>query len=191
MSEGRVAARQPRESIPDSAYDPTTIRLHWATAVLVTLLWGIGQAIDLFPAGPPRVNVRSLHMALGLALACVLAWRLWWRAAGRGRLDHVTGRALLSAGKAMHALLYLLLTGEVVLGLLNAWARGDKVFGWFKISPLVVTGVDLRHRLGELHAVGANTLLAVAGLHAAAALVHHFILRDSTLARMLPRRVLR
>ncbi|MGZ5194059.1 MAG: cytochrome b [Ramlibacter sp.] len=191
MTERRVAARQPRASTPDRAYDPTTIRLHWATAVLVTLLWGIGQAIDLFPAGVERMNVRSVHIVLGFALACVLAWRLWWRAARRRRLDREPGGARLAASKAIHASLYLLLVGEVVLGLLNAWARGDTVFGWFKISPLIVTGMDLRHRIGDLHAVGANTLLAVAGLHAAAALVHHYILRDGTLARMLPRRVLR
>ena len=36
------------------------------------------------------------------------------------------------------------------------------------------------------HALAANTVLIAAGLHAAAALFHHFILRDATLRRMLP-----
>ena len=36
------------------------------------------------------------------------------------------------------------------------------------------------------HALAANAILIVAGLHAAAALFHHFILRDATLRRMLP-----
>jgi len=175
----------------DGAYDPTSIRLHWATAVLVTLLWGIGQAIDLFPAGFARTNARSVHLVLGTALACVLAWRLWWRATRGKRVGRTSGGAGLAASNAVHATLYLLLTGEVALGLMNAWVRGDKVFGWFKISPLVVAGWDLRHRIGDLHAVGANMLLAVAGLHAAAALVHHFVLRDGTLARMSPRRASR
>jgi cytochrome b561 len=177
--------------IEGRTYDPTAIRLHWATAVLVTLLWGVGQGIDLFPAGLARMNVRSVHIVLGFALACVLAWRLWWRATRTRRLGRTPDGPGLVASKAVHASLYLLLTAEVVLGLLNAWARGDKLFGWFKISPLAVAGLDLRHRIGELHAVGANTLLAVAGLHAAAALVHHFVLRDGTMARMLPRRASR
>ncbi len=30
---------------------PTTIMLHWTTAVLVVLLWTIGQTIDFVPRG--------------------------------------------------------------------------------------------------------------------------------------------
>ena len=36
------------------------------------------------------------------------------------------------------------------------------------------------------HELAANAILIVAGLHAAAALFHHYILRDATLRRMLP-----
>jgi cytochrome b561 len=175
----------------DGIYDRTTIRLHWATAVLVILLWSIGQAIDLFPAGLARITVRSVHIVLGLALACVLAWRLWWRSAKGRRLDPPWSGALFAASKAMHMCLYVLLTSEVALGMLNAWARGDKVFGWVRINPLVVPGMDLRHRIGELHAVAAHTLVVIAGVHAAAALVHHFVLRDNTMARMSLRRAIR
>jgi cytochrome b561 len=74
-----------------------------------------------------------------------------------------------------------------VLGVANVWVRGDHVFGWFKVPALVVSGLDLRHTVGDLHRVAATTVLALAGLHAAAALVHHFVLRDGILARMLPR----
>jgi len=38
----------------------------------------------------------------------------------------------------------------------------------------------------EVHEILANALVILAGLHAVAALVHHWILRDRTLARMLP-----
>jgi cytochrome b561 len=38
----------------------------------------------------------------------------------------------------------------------------------------------------ETHEVLANTLIILAALHAAAALVHHWVLRDRTLVRMLP-----
>ena len=56
-------------------------------------------------------------------------------------------------------------------------------------------GVDLQaehgfHILaGSRHIVGcmlANALVILAGLHAAAAIVHHWIFRDRTLVRMLP-----
>ena len=35
----------------------TTIALHWATAALVILLWGIGQVADLVPKGPLRTDI--------------------------------------------------------------------------------------------------------------------------------------
>jgi len=38
----------------------------------------------------------------------------------------------------------------------------------------------------KVHEYLADTLVALAGLHAAAALMHHWILGDGTLARMLP-----
>jgi cytochrome b561 len=44
----------------------------------------------------------------------------------------------------------------------------------------------LRHLIGDWHALAANAILILAGVHAAAALFHHFILRDGVLRRMLP-----
>jgi cytochrome b561 len=40
--------------------------------------------------------------------------------------------------------------------------------------------------IGGWHALAANTVVIIAGVHAAAALFHHYILRDATLRRMLP-----
>jgi cytochrome b561 len=39
--------------------------------------------------------------------------------------------------------------------------------------------------LAEVHQIGGNLLLIVAGLHAAAALWHHFVKRQDTLQRMM------
>ena len=43
-----------------------------------------------------------------------------------------------------------------------------------------------KRTLEGLHGDFADVVLIVAGLHAAAALVHHYLLRDSVLRRMLP-----
>jgi cytochrome b561 len=37
-----------------------------------------------------------------------------------------------------------------------------------------------------IHEILANTLVILAALHAVAALIHHWVLRDRTLIRMLP-----
>ena len=40
----------------------------------------------------------------------------------------------------------------------------------------------------EVHELLANALLILAGIHAAAALIHHYVFGDRTLVRMLPGR---
>jgi len=40
----------------------------------------------------------------------------------------------------------------------------------------------------NLHALAANSILILAGIHASAALIHGYFWRDGVLARMLPRR---
>jgi cytochrome b561 len=47
---------------------------------------------------------------------------------------------------------------------------------------------DLGLSLADLHATLGNIILWVAGLHAVAALFHHFFLRDSVLVSMVPGR---
>ena len=44
----------------------------------------------------------------------------------------------------------------------------------------------LARSVKDVHEVTANALAIIAALHAAAALVHHWVLRDRTLLRMLP-----
>ena len=50
----------------------TTIAWRWISALLVGMLWTIGQTVDVFPNGPLRVDYRSVHIVLGVALGIVL-----------------------------------------------------------------------------------------------------------------------
>ena len=54
------------------------------------------------------------------------------------------------------------------------------------IPPLVARNVGLVGLFRAAHEIGAWCLFGLAGLHAAAALVHHFILRDHVLEAMAP-----
>ena len=163
-------------------YDRTTIFLHWAVVILVALLWGIAQVIDLFPRGPLRVDARSLHIMLGLALAGVMAVRIVWRT-GNGRVLPPAGQGVMqTAARAIHHALYVIVCGEVMLGMTFAWVRGDSIFGWFSLPGYP----PLREIIGDLHEIGANLILITVGAHAAAALLHHFVIRDGVLLRMIP-----
>jgi cytochrome b561 len=169
-------------------YDRRTIALHWLTAGLVAALWIAGQTIDAFPKGTPRTFARSAHITLGIVLALVLTQRIWWRLTGGARLP-AAGTGRLDAIAALtHKLLYVLLVATVVLGVANAWVRGDNLFTLFTIPAFDPGNDDLRERVEGLHDLAANAVLVVALLHAAAGLLHHFVWKDEVLRRILPSR---
>lgn len=169
-------------------YDRRTIFLHWLTAAFVISLWALGQAIDWFPRGDPRVFARSTHVALGIALAIVLMTRLRWRFAGGAHLPAAGLGPLDKLATIAHWLLYALLIATIALGIANTWVRGDTIFNLFKIPPFNANDKSLRETVEDWHELAANALLTVAFVHAAAALVHHFVWKDKVLQRMLPAR---
>jgi cytochrome b561 len=181
----RSVLTQPAEAA-SVRHDPGTITLHWLTAALVGTLWVIGQTVDVFPNGPLRVDYRSIHIVFGAFLAVVVIARLGWRLVHRTVLPPLDHGLLLVIARTTHWAMYALLVATVVFGVNYAWARGDSIFNFFRIPQMVPGDRALAHQIGDWHALAANALLIVAGVHAAAALFHHYILRDATLRRMLP-----
>ena len=86
---------------------------------------------------------------------------------------------------AMHWLLYLLMLGMPVLGVLAlAWSGKPIAFlGASWTLPLTIN-VPLSRSIKEIHEAGANLVFAAVGLHAVAALWHQFIVKDGLLMRM-------
>jgi cytochrome b561 len=160
-------------------YDGRTILLHWLTAGLILALWCMGQTIDWFPR-ELRPDARSAHFTVGLILGVVLVLRVHWRATTGRTLPDADPGLLGLAAKAVHYLLYALVIGEVALGISNAWCRGDCYFGLFSLPGYK----PLRDQIEWLHANVATAILIVAGVHALAALGHHYVLRDNVLRRM-------
>jgi cytochrome b561 len=167
-------------------YDPVSIRLHWITAALVVALWGIAQVIDLFPKGTPKITVRSLHIILGVTLAFVLLTRIYWRMRHGRRLPRAQAGVLGYLAQGMHYVLYVALAATLTLGIANVWVRGDTVIGLFTVPKFAPGDKALKDLVEGLHGTFANTILILAGVHALAALFHHFLLRNTVLRRMLP-----
>ena len=167
-------------------YDRTTISLHWITAGLVIVLWIIGQTADWFPDGPINTDYWSIHVVLGFALAGVIACRIFWRNSRGRRLPPADAGVLHAVAKATHYGLYLLLLVVIVLGITNAFVRGYNLFDLVSLPQ--IGDRDMRKPITNWHGLAANLLLGLAGLHAAAALFHHYIIQDSVLARMAPTR---
>jgi cytochrome b561 len=167
-------------------YDRLSIVLHWATALLVVSLWVLGQLIDDFPRGAPRVVARSVHITLGVTLIFVLLARVAWRTSAGRRLPPAHQGWPGYLARSVHVGLYILVAAALVLGVANVWVRGDSYFGLFSVPKFDPGNDHLKDTVEDLHSTLANTVLIVAGLHAAMALVHHFVLRNGVLRRMLP-----
>jgi len=167
-------------------YDGPTIWFHWTVACLVLVQWLLAQVIDSFPLGMPRIEARSVHISLGLFLGVLLLARVVWRAT-RGRVLPPADRgALQILAKAVHYTLYVLLIAMVAVGLFLVWVRGDSFFGLFTVPAFDPGNKALRHNIEELHGTIATIILILAGLHAAASLIHHYLWHDNVLRRMLP-----
>lgn len=83
--------------------------------------------------------------------------------------------------------LYTLLLAQPLSGLGNTLFHGRPfaVFGW-QVPALFAADKTISHVFESLHELGAWALLALIGLHAAAALFHALFLRDGVFQRMLP-----
>jgi cytochrome b561 len=172
-----------------AGYGSVARLLHWTAAACVAAAWLLGTFIDDLPKAWGSA-VLFAHMTLGLSVAALLLCRLGWRAANAPP-PFVTTAFEPWAGYAArtgHIALYLLLFAVPVAGIVLEFARGQALplFGIFQIaSPWVRDQAFARSAKG-VHELLADILLILAAGHAAAALVHHYVLRDATLRRMLP-----
>ncbi len=165
-------------------YDRTTILFHWITAGLVVAMWLIPQFIDDVPV-ELRIYPRSLHILLGMVLIVVVMMRIAWRLTSGTYLPAMETGLMKWAAQAAHYGLYALIIATLVLGTVYELARADTIVNLGRLPSIAPGDRSLIRQLGGLHGTAANALLILAGLHAAAALFHHFILRDTTLRRML------
>ena len=151
-----------------SSYSALQITLHWLIAVLVFATWwlgeGMGRAFDAHNEG--TLAGWPLHVWLGLSVLVLVLVRLVvrWTSGAPDPVEHAPG-ALGLIAKWSHYLLYLLLLAAPVLGAI-AWFSGSEA----------VAGV---------HPIIANGLLILAGLHAVAALYHHFVRKDGVMKSMV------
>jgi cytochrome b561 len=93
------------------------------------------------------------------------------------------------ASKAAQWALYVLLFAVPITSITGAWLEGHPLtlLAGVEIPPFLRLSKDLGAKLASLHGWLGDTLLWIAGIHALAALYHHFFLKDGVLASMLPR----
>ncbi|MGA9486539.1 MAG: cytochrome b/b6 domain-containing protein, partial [Methylocella sp.] len=123
-----------------------------------------------------------LGLCLGVLLAAQILWRSKW-----GRVLPPADKGLLQTlAKTVHYALYALLIVMVLVGIFLVYVRGDNFFGLFSVPAFDPNNKALRDNVGELHGTIATIILILAGLHASAGLIHHYLWHDGVLRRMLP-----
>ena len=181
-----------RRTIGDAApraFDPTTKLLHWLTLLLITAIFLLAFSFDLASSRQQEMVLVQLHRSLGVTLWVVTVGRLVWRQFAR--FPHLPADMPAAMRLAAHGsayALYALLLIQPILGLIQTNAHGDRVNLFFLGFLPAVFGTDrpfARQGLAVHQTVGW-LLLGLIGLHAAAALYHHFWRRDDTLVAMLP-----
>jgi cytochrome b561 len=169
-------------------YGRAAITLHWLTAALIAANLLLGLSMVDLPFSPRKFQWYLWHKWVGITVFLVTSLRLGWRA-GHSPPPPVAMPGWQRTAAAMaHKLMYALLFLIPLSGWLYSSATGVQVnyLGLVALPDLVSKDKALASLLKGFH-VGANLLLAaVVCAHAAAALWHHFLERDETLARMLP-----
>ena len=166
-------------------YSLPIIFLHWLIALMVVVIMTLPALSEETVAqlGGPGV-VFTLHKSLGFSLLILMVLRLILRlltpspaAAG----DTQAQRALAKAG---HVLLYVLLIGMPVSGLIFG-SRPLNFFWLFEIAPL---GFDtaVRDAAKAFHKTVPLLLTLMIVGHIGMALYHHYVRKDGLLNRMKP-----
>ncbi|MGY0633856.1 cytochrome b [Luteimonas sp. A478] len=166
--------------------------MHWGILVLLVWLAWLGLTmVDMEPS-PAMIEAYALHKSLGLTLLVLVATRLAWRLfAGSPKVLSGTPVWQARVADVTHIALYVLMFAIPLSGWLFNSASGYPL-QWFKLFNLpAIAGRDmeLAELAKQVHVAGFWLLLLLVAAHAGAALYHHFIQRDDTLRRMLPRSV--
>ncbi len=174
------------------AYGAVAKAFHWSIVALVLIGWIFGTFGEELPRGAPRNLGLFVHITAGLLILAISLPRLVWHFADTkpppepNPFGHWADRLATFA----HYALYVLVIAAPLAGIATLFARGDAlpVLGLFDIASPMAADRTTARSVKEVHEVLANALLVLALLHAAAALFHHWVLRDRTLVRMLPGR---
>ncbi|MDB6145470.1 MAG: cytochrome b561 family protein [Pseudomonas sp.] len=174
-----------------SRYGLVSMLLHWGVALVVYGLFALGLwmvGLDYYDAW--RKAAPDLHKSIGLTLFAVMLIRVVWRIVSPPPPPPATqGKWTRLAATLGHLFLYVGLFATMFAGYLISTADGVgiSVFGLFEVPAIIDSIPDQADVAGAVHLYLAWIIVIFSGLHALAALKHHFIDRDATLRRMLGR----
>ena len=174
------------QKLKSPRYTKTAIALHWLMAVPILGLLLFGQQT----MGSHNAHfLPTVHASLGLLIVLMFGFRLYWRWKNPSPAPLEASYWKKRAARLAHIMLY----AAMVLIPLTGWlaftehvrrSLGAPPASWFGFKIPLLPDFGMNWHM--VHNWGGKLVLALIGLHIAAALKHHFIDRDDTLKRMLP-----
>lgn len=172
-----------------SKYSSVQITLHWLVFLLIVTAYSAMEFRGFAPRSyRPWFNM--VHVSCGISILVLMVARLL------ARLKNPTppivpkpSPMLTGLAHLGHLVIYLLFIVLPVIGLLMMYNRGEPWIAFGMVMPYASeANFDLVDTLKEYHELLANLGYFVIGLHAAAALAHHYFYKDNTLLRMMPKK---
>jgi cytochrome b561 len=162
---------------------------HWLLAAMILGQLVLGRVADKAALSPAKLDLFVWHKSIGVSILLLAVLRLAWRLANPPPLAPAgIPRHETLLAKSGHILLYLLMFAVPLSG----WWVSDssrvpfKAFWIMPMPDLLPIDRSMQEIAGRVHGLLIAVLLAVVIVHTAAALRHHFMLRNETLIRMLP-----
>jgi cytochrome b561 len=167
-------------------YDCLAIFLHWAIFLLVAVAYAAIELKGVAAKGTPaRALAMTVHEWAGALVVVLAVPRLLWRLVRGAPAVEPGPRWMQRAGDAMHWVLYLFIVAQPILGIVTLNAGGHLLeWGGLTMPAMVAPDAYLKGIAKDLHESIGTAFYTVIGLHAMAALFHHYMLGDNTLRRM-------
>lgn len=163
--------------------------LHWLIVALICAQVSLALTAKELHPGHARFTLIGYHKSIGITILTLAVIRLVWRWMNPVPALPDTLRPYEKAlARFTHAALYVILFAMPLSGWIGSSAHAFPVrwFNVFTVPALVGKNLPLSSAMGKVHYAFAILLGVVVVLHIAAALKHHFVLKDDTLRRMLP-----
>ena len=181
-----------REARP-KRWSGATIALHWTAAAIILALIALGWAMRYGGIDAARTfDLYQQHKSLGFIALVLTAARLFARAVAATPPRPFAARWERGLVAVVQGLTYLLTISAIASGWLVVSASPlpipTRFFSLFTIPNVAAPDAALFAGASRAHQIAAWSIAGLVALHIAGALKHHFVDRDDTLARMLPRR---
>ena len=171
-----------------TTYNGPAKALHWLTAALILSAFPLGVYMTGLQLSPTKLQLYSYHKWIGMTALLIALVRVVWRFTKGAPAPLPAPAWQQKAASLTHVLLYALMLAVPLSGWMMSSAKGFPVV-YLSVLPLpdlVGKNAELGDVLTQVHELLNFSLIALVGLHMAAALKHHFIDRDETLVRMSP-----